>query len=380
MRLKSLTHLETETIENECLELEKKIAYYEEVLTSSKRQYSIVKEELIEIKKRMATGRTSTILGVEEAKEAEVIVPTAEESIAYKDGILILDGDGMIKLISQRSYSLGIKNQDSYNHKNLPMQALLVNNKGTTFAFTNLGNFVKININDLPDKKWSDKGGVVNQINREGKPGEFFVKIIFFPSTPVGQFVFFTRGGYVKLSNVSEYIDTKPYSLATIVQDKDTLINVELIEEGKNILEVTALGQSLVYDISDVPLQGRKAGGVRGIKLNDGDYVIYGGQIEEEGEVIVATSGGNIKRVIAALLDIASRYQKGVKIAELDVNSNIAWVGFVKMPYDIAIVSSDEQVSVINTETIDIDARTTKGKKLIKKGILNIFSLENMDI
>ena len=374
MRLKSLTHLEVEALENELADLEKKIKYYEDILGSTRRQYGVIKDELQEIKKRMAIGRASTIMGVEEAQDM-ASVPTAEEAIAYRDGVLVLDTSGAIKLISQKSYSTGIKNAAGLNKKNVPVQAVPVNNKGTLFAFTDQGNFIRVDINDLPDKKWSDKGGVVNQINREGKPGEKFVKVIFFPSTPVGKFIFFTKGGLVKMSDINDYISTNAYAPALNLVEKDELINVELVDEDKEILEVTAQGQCLVYTLDQVPLHGRRAQGVNGVKLNDGDYIVFGGQIEEEGEVLVLTAAGHVKRIISSTLDVSNRYLKGVKITDVG-DSIISWIGFVKMPYDLAVVLPDESVSVVNTEDIPIDTRTTKGKKLFKSGIDTVISLE----
>ena len=374
MRLKSLTHLEVEALENELADLEKKIKYYEDILGSTRRQYGVIKDELQEIKKRMAIGRASTIMGVEEAQDM-ASVPTAEEAIAYRDGVLVLDTSGAIKLISQKSYSTGIKNAAGLNKKNVPIQAVPVNNKGTLFAFTDQGNFIRVDINDLPDKKWSDKGGVVNQINREGKPGEKFVKVIFFPSTPVGKFIFFTKGGLVKMSDINDYISTNAYAPALNLVEKDELINVELVDEDKEILEVTAQGQCLVYTLDQVPLHGRRAQGVNGVKLNDGDYIVFGGQIEEEGEVLVLTAAGHVKRIISSTLDVSNRYLKGVKITDVG-DSIISWIGFVKMPYDLAVVLPDESVSVVNTEDIPIDTRTTKGKKLFKSGIDTVISLE----
>ena len=178
------------------------------------------------------------------------------------------------------------------------------------------------------------------------------------------------------MSDIEEYIQARPYSLATIVQDKDIVINVEVIDEEKSILEVTEQGQCLIYPISEVPVQGKKAGGVRGIKLNDGDSVVYAGQVDEEGEIVVVTSAGYVKRVISSTLDVAGRYQKGVKLVELD-NSTVEWIGLVKMPYDIAFILPDETVSVMNTEDIQLDTRTTKGRKVYKSGLAAVISLED---
>ncbi len=93
----------------------------------------------------------------------------------------------------------------------------------------------------------------------------------------------------------------------------------------------------------------------------------FGGQIDDEGEIIVMSDTGYAKRVIASTLDVGSRYLKGVKIIELD-RSNVKFVGGVKMPFDL-IVMSGGTPNVLNTENIRIDTRTTKGKQLFKSGI-----------
>jgi DNA gyrase/topoisomerase IV subunit A len=120
----------------------------------------------------------------------------------------------------------------------------------------------------------------------------------------------------------------------------------------------------LLYNPLEVPLQGRKAGGVKGVKLGDGDSIAYGGLIEEEGEVLVVTTTGYTKRVISSTLEPTSRYLKGVKIVELD-KSKVKYVNIVKDPYDIAVVTGGKTY-ILNTEDVRIDTRTTKGKQLYK--------------
>ena len=76
------------------------------------------------------------------------------------------------------------------------------------------------------------------------------------------------------------------------------------------------------------------------------------------------------------MLDPAGRYQKGVKLVELD-NSSVEWIGLVKMPYDIAFVLPDDTIQVMNTDDIQIDTRTTKGRKFYKSGLAAVISLED---
>jgi DNA gyrase/topoisomerase IV subunit A len=251
-----------------------------------------------------------------------------------------------------------------YGEAELPKQVLHVNNKGSLFAFTNRGNLVKIDVTSLPEKRWREKGVTIGSLNPEVSTGESVVKAFFFDSTPVGEFLFFTKQGMVKRTDVAEYTATKAFVNAIILGEGDSLLSVELVDDEKNVFEVTEDGQCLLYNPLEVPLQGRKAGGVKGVKLGDGDSIAYGGLIEEEGEVLVVTTTGYTKRVISSTLEPTSRYLKGVKIVELD-KSKVKYVNIVKDPYDIAVVTGGKTY-ILNTEDVRIDTRTTKGKQLYK--------------
>ena len=362
MRLKALARLEVGKLEEELAKLEKLISKLSAILASKAKQYAVIKDEILEIKKNNPSPRLSVILGADEGDKVEI--PTAEESVAYREGVFVLNDAGTIRFMSQKSYSLALKDMSAYGENELPKQVLHVNNKGALYAFTSKGNLVKIDVTTLPEKRWREKGVTIGSLNPEVTAGEYVVKAFFFGSTPVGEFLFFTKQGMVKRTDVNEYTGSKPFMNAVILGDKDTLLNVELVDDEKNVFEVTADGQCLLYNPLEVPLQGRKAGGVKGVKLNEGDSIVFGGLIEEEGEVVIVTTTGYTKRVISSTLELSSRYLKGVKIVDLD-KSKVKYVGMVKEPYDIAIVTGGKTY-IVNTEDIRIDTRTTKGKQLYK--------------
>jgi DNA gyrase subunit A len=362
MRLKALARLEVGKLEEELQRLEKLISKLTAILGSKTKQYAVVKEEILEIKKNNPSPRLSVILGAEDL--GKVDLPTAEEAVAYREGVFVLNDAGTIRFMSQKSYSLALKDMSQYGEAELPKQVLHVNNKGSLFAFTNRGNLVKIDVTSLPEKRWREKGVTIGSLNPEVSTGESVVKAFFFDSTPVGEFLFFTKQGMVKRTDVAEFTTTKAFVNAIILGEGDSLLSVELVDDEKNVFEVTEDGQCLLYNPLEVPLQGRKAGGVKGVKLGDGDSIAYGGLIEEEGEVLVVTTTGYTKRVISSTLEPTSRYLKGVKIVELD-KSKVKYVNIVKDPYDIAVVTGGKTY-ILNTEDVRIDTRTTKGKQLYK--------------
>lgn len=364
MRLKALTHLEVGKLEEELAELEKRIAYLSAILASPRRQYGVIKDEILQIKKNMNSARVSVILDGSEGESVEL--PTAEEAMTYRDGVLVRSNAGTLRFMSQKNWSALVKEAKTLGGE-LPAEAVAVNNKGWIYVFTDRGNIARLDISDVAERKWKDKGMNLSQFNRELHVDEKPVKIMFFPSTPVGELVFFTRGGIVKRSDWNDFTSMRAPGSAIILAEGDSVINVETVDDDLNVLEVTKGGLCLVYRVTEIPVQGRKAAGVRGVKLGEGDSIAFGGQIDDEGEIIVMTDTGYAKRVIASTIDPGSRYLKGVKIVELDKGS-VVFVGSVKMPYDLA-VSSGGETYVLNTEGIRIDTRTTKGKMTFKAGI-----------
>ena len=262
-----------------------------------------------------------------------------------------------------------------YDENELPKQVLTVNNKGVLLGFTDKGNCVRIDVTNIPEKKFKEKGVTIGQLCPDIAAGEKLVKVHFYNSTPVGELVFFTKQGMVKRTDVSEFTQGRAYSQAMILSDKDELINVEIYDENTNVVQITKDGLVVVYSPEEVSVQGKKAGGVRGAKLNAKDYVVYGSIVEDEGELVIASNTGYLKRVITAVLDPTSRYTKGVKIIDLD-KSKVIFVSTVKMPYDLAVVTNKETM-IINTEDIRIDTRTTKGKCMFKDGIKYISKVGN---
>ena len=364
MRLKALTHLEVGKLEEELAELEKRIAYLSAILASPRRQYGVIKDEILQIKKAMNSPRVSVILDGENGERIEL--PTAEEAVSYRDGVLVRSTEGTLRFMSQKNWSALVKDAAALKGE-LPAEAVAVNNKGWIYVFTDRGNIARLDITDVTERRWKEKGMNLTQFNRELHPDEKPVKLMFFPSTPVGELVFFTRGGMVKRSDWNDFTSMRTAGGAIILGEGDRLINVENVDDDLNVLEVTAGGLCLVYRVTEIPVQGRKAAGVRGVKLNDGDKIAFGGQIDDEGEIIVMTDAGYMKRVIASTIDPGARYLKGVKIVEMD-KGTVVYIGTVKMPYDLA-VNSGGDTFVVNTEDIRLDTRTTKGKLAFKAGI-----------
>ncbi len=363
MRLKNLARLEVGKLEEELAGLKKRIAEYESILASREKQHSIIKSELLQIKKEQFSPRMTVVL--DGSVEEDYSAPQEEDAVQYRDGILALNKDGLMRFMSQKSFVTAQKDFSGFSDEMLPVQYLPVNNKGTLLAVTDIGNAVRLDVTGMPEKRFREKAFKLLAVHHEAQPNEKVVKLLFFESVAAGELLIFTKKGMVKRVDLSEFTAAnKTYFKAINLADGDKVVSAETVEEDKSVMEVTEGGLVLRYDTSEIPLQKRDSAGVKGVKLNDGDSVVFGGQSDDEGEVIVVTDSGYLKRVILAIIDATSRANKGVKLVELD-KSKVKYIGIVKMPYELA-VNEGGSTHIINTEDIRIDGRPTKGKQMFK--------------
>ncbi len=184
-----------------------------------------------------------------------------------------------------------------------------------------------------------------------------------------GDVLFITERGMLKKTAWTEYIVPKNCFQAIRLNEGDKVLAVQsdARDEDATVFFVTKKGMCLNAKKDDIPLQGRVAGGVKGINLNDGDGVIWASQVDcEEGEVVTAFTDGRYKRVIVGTIAPLPRYRKGVQIASLK-NAEVLFAEYVTVPYALAVLKEDGVFTEITTEDIPIDATNTRGRTL--KGV-----------
>jgi DNA gyrase/topoisomerase IV subunit A len=218
-----------------------------------------------------------------------------------------------------------------------------------------------------PECRFRDKGYKFTEICKDAARNEY--PVAFFATeenkVPEGCLLFYTKNGLVKKTEWSEYTLIKPYYQAIKLKDGDALIGVEQDLGETTIAYVTSQGMVLNALKDDIPLQGRVAGGVKGVTLNSGDSIVYCGQIDDEGEFVIVTDTGFYKKVVACAIDPLGRGRKGVKIVELGGKTNkVVFSAYVKEPFDFAVIDNFGVAFTVNTEDLPIENRTTKGKTL----------------
>ncbi|MBO7345084.1 MAG: DNA topoisomerase 4 subunit A [Clostridia bacterium] len=364
LRLARLTKLEVYKLEEELATLKKLIAELTVIIGSKQKQMEVVKTELSAIKKKYGDDRRSNII----VGGKEVEIQSVEKELKQIDDFMVGFTIGKaFKKMTLKNFNASDKQiKDNSNPDDFIKFAVKARTDQILYAFTNLGNCCKIDMEIAPECRYRDKGCKFTDVCKEASRNEY--PVAFFAvdedKLPDGHLLFYTQDGLIKKTEWAEYGLIKPYYQAIKLKDGDALIAVEEDRKDTTIAFVTENGLALNALKDDIPVQGRVAGGVKGINLNKGDKIIFISQVDEEGEFVTVTNTGFYKRVIISEIEPMARYRKGVKLVELGKSVKLVYAGIVKEPYDLAVVDNFGVAFTVNTETLSIENRTTKGKTL----------------
>ena len=365
MKLARLTSLEIEKLQKELAELKKKIAEYEAILASRRRQMSIVKAELDDIKKRFTTPRLTTVMyDFDKSTLDDVVIEEGRE------GVVIGNYNGRFKFLTPKAYAMATTAAKDCSEQELAPIAVNTVTDHTLYAFTNLGNCHKIPVSSIPEKKWKEKGATFYELSKNAVDNEKIVAVFDVgKNVPTGNLMFYTKHGMLKKTPWSEYEVAKSSFAAMTLREGDELLGVENEEEGTNIMICSKNGFGLLVTAEDLQIQtSRVTSGVKSINLNDGDEISAIFQMDTEGELVTLTSGGYIRKVLAATFEPMHRNRMGIKILTLDadVGKNVAMYSYVREPYEIAVVLDGGNIISIDTEDIEISNKRNKGKQIFK--------------
>jgi len=371
MRLARLTNLEVNKISDEIKELKIKIDELNAIIKSNVLQFQTIKNELLEIKRKYKTPRRTQILNAKQMVKIETVNLDAPVPV-----VLVLTNEGYLKNIDEKTFDNANKDiGTSLNLNNTCSQILRVKSDKKLLAFTNKGYVMQFTASELKQCRFKDKGISPREAFVDFALDEKIIKII------EGDFndndlLFFTAQGYVKRTAIKEYDLQKAYAQGIKLRedvDYDELINVVIDDKHKDMIFATLQGQVLYAKKDDVPSQGRVAGGVKGVNLNEADFVIYGDICDDNGELVVFTNKGLSKRIVISQIGILPRYRKGVKLITLGTDDEVIWATKVTTPKELIVKYGDDFV-VKSTDKISIEPRATKGKAVIKaKGTVSVF-------
>jgi len=359
-------NLEVTKLTEELAQLKARIKELEAILNSKKLQLEVVKKEILEIKKRFNTPRRSF-----ESKGGEEIVLTKIEEIEEtKDYLVALSAGKTLKKVNMKNYSKSQKNLgDSSTLFDIHTMLLPVKPSDTVLIFTDKGNCIKSTVDKLPECKWREKGISLKTLD----------KTIDIMETPVavlkvegeGEIVFFTENGMVKRTSEKDLIVAKNFYQVMKLADDDKLIAVEHEVKGKSFVIMSKNGYCVNFEKSEVAIQGRVAGGVKGINLEDKDKVVFAGQNTFDDLLIVANNGF-VKRLGAMQIPMCARYRKGVKYLNFEKTGKfVAYVG----SHDKVVVDHGLKFALLDSKKVKITTdRLSTGQEEIKKKFLGVYT------
>lgn len=368
MRLRRLTGLERDKIENEYQELLKLIADLTDILSKPERITEIIQTELQEIGQRFGDKRRTELL------VGEVLSLEDEDLIEEEEIVITLTNNGYIKRVAnsefraQRRGGRGVQGMGIHD-EDFIKTLISCSTHDTLLFFTNMGKVYKAKGYEIPEYGRTAKG--IPVINLLGIDSNEKIQTIISVNGAIeeGRYLFFTtKLGIVKRTSIQAFSNIRANGLIAIgLKENDELVNV-LETHGDEIMIIgTHGGYSVTFKEEVVRDMGRTAAGVRGIRLREDDYVVGASVIKEESEVLVITENGYGKRTKGSEYPVKGRGGKGIKTANItSKNGPLAGLTTVNGNEDIMLITNKGVIIRFNVATVSQTGRATLGVRLMK--------------
>ena len=381
MRLKTLSGLQREKIENEYEELMKLIAYLKDVLSSEKLVFDIIKKELIEVKEKFGDSRKTKIVAAEGEFEIEDLIKEEQTVIA-------LTHFGYIKRMpidtykSQKRGGKGITGMAT-REEDFVKQIFTASTHDTLLFFTNKGKVYRLRGYEIPEAGRTARGtAIVNILSLDR--GEKISAVITISNFAEGKYLLMaTKNGMIKKTALSEYNSVRKSGLQAItLKDEDELIDVRMTDGQDNVVLVTHQGLCITFGEKDVRPIGRVGQGVIGIKLNDGDNVIGMEPIiaGSKATLLAITENGFGKRTELDEYRVQTRGGKGVITYKTTPKTGkIVGIRIATDDEDVMLITNTGTVIRLKVKDISVLGRATQGVTLMRtKDNCKVVSIETL--
>ena len=365
MRLRALTGLEREKLENEHKELMEKIAYLKTILADEKVLLGVIKEEIMVISDKYGDERR-TAIGFDETDIS------MEDLIPRENVVITMTRMGYVKRMtpdnfkSQNRGGKGIKGMQTIEEDNIE-DLFMTDTHQFMLFFTNMGRVYRLKAYEIPEASRTARGtNIINILQLQ--PGEKVTAGITLDDYADDQYLFMaTKKGIVKKTSLKEYANVRKTGLAAItLREDDELIEVKLTDKEKEVILSTKYGKCIRFDEIDVRPTGRTSMGVIGMTLEDDDEVI-GMQLTCQGEYLLFVSeNGYGKRTSVSEFKIQNRGGKGVKCYNIiEKTGNVVGMKAIDTQDEIMMITTEGIIIRINCADISVLGRITSGVKLM---------------
>lgn len=365
MRLRALTGLEREKLEEEYAELMKRIGEYEEILSDRKKLLMVIRNEIIVIRDKYGDERRTSI-GYDEYDIS------MEDLIPKENTVIAMTSLGYIKRMtidnfkSQNRGGKGIKGMQTIEEDYIEDMFMTTTHHYVMF-FTNNGRVYRLKAYEIPESGRTARGtAIVNLLQL--LPGERITAIITMRDYPENKYLFMaTKNGLVKKTSVREYASIRKTGLQAInLREDDELIEVKVTNKEKDIFLVTKHGMCIRFNENDVRRTGRTSMGVIGMNLSYGDEII-GMQLNTQGQYLLLVSEyGMGKRTGIEEFSVQKRGGKGVKCYKImEKTGNVVGVKAVNEENEVMLITTGGIIIRLMCSQVSEIGRITSGVRLI---------------
>ncbi len=365
LKLRRLTGLEREKIENELSSLLKLINEIKDTLSSNHKILEVIKKEMLEIKEKYSDERRTSIdMTAVDYIEDESLIPV-------EDIVVTLTNNGYIKRINSENYRLqnrggvGIKGM-STNEEDFVEKIISMTTHDYLMIFTNKGKVYRLKGYEIPLYSRQSKGIPIINLLTIDKDEKVTTMLKITPNNSNGYLIFATKFGLIKRTNVREFNNIRSSGkIAITLKDNDELVEVKETNGSNEILMAASNGRMIRFVENEIRIMGRTASGVKGIDIENG-YVVGCEISEQNKEILVVTENGFGKKTSIDEYRMTHRGSKGVKALNItEKNGNIVAFKSVKGNEDLMIVTNNGIIIRVPLNQVSTTGRVAQGVKLI---------------
>jgi len=365
MRLRALTGLEREKLEEEYRELIEKIKELKLILADEKVLYRVIREEILIIREKFGDKRRTQLT----FDDSDISI---EDLIEDEPTTITMTYLGYIKRIPMDTYKSqnrggkGIKGMQT-REDDFVKNIFNTSTHHYIMFFTSKGKVYRLKAYEIPESSRTARGtAIVNLLQLD--PGEQITAVIPLKEYEEGNYLLMaTKKGIIKKSSIMDYINIRVSGLQAIVlKEEDSLIEVKLTDGSQQVILGTKNGQCIVFDEEDVRSIGRTSMGVRGMNLNDDDELIGMQLLSQGSDVLVVSQNGLGKRTKIKSFTLQRRGGKGVKFYKItDRTGTVVGMKAVNPDDDMMLISNQGIIIRIRVKDISQSGRVTSGVKLM---------------
>ncbi len=368
MQLRRLAALERQALQSEYDEIQAKIAYLEDLLANPHKIDILVKEDAMEIKKKYGDQRRTEIV------EADAEDFREEDLVAHEESVLTLSIRNYIKRMPleefrrQRRGGTGARGAP-VREEDAIMKLVVCDTHDNLLFFTDQGKVYHLHAYDIPDSKQQAKGTFLTNLI-EMDAGERVTAIVVVKDYERNYMLLATRNGVIKKTLLKEFEEVRRNGkIAMRLDAGDQFIAARLATNETNVLLVSSGGQAIRFKIDDLREASRTSGGVRGMKLAKGGYIVGVETLDDGNELLAITERGFGKRTLLSEYPVQGRGGQGVKTLNItERTGDVAACRIVDPGQELMLVSRDGVVIRTRVDTISRLGRNTQGVTVMRVG------------